>query len=83
MSSYCALCLQSAGVQVKLFQHTLEHGTPDAVFPNNWFSTHPASETGQDSALVLYPMKTKNRQAQLCTPHVAYVAYVYACPCSF
>lgn len=55
--------LQNAGVQVKLFQHTLEHGTPDAVFPNNWFSTHPASETGQDSALVLYPMKTKNRQA--------------------
>lgn len=57
-------CLQNAGVQVKLFQHTLEHGTPDAVFPNNWFSTHPASETGQESALVLYPMKTKNRQAE-------------------
>lgn len=64
LSSCCALCLQSAGVQVKLFQHTLEHGTPDAVFPNNWFSTHPASETGQESALVLYPMKTKNRYEQ-------------------
>ena len=58
-------CLQSAGVQVNLFQHTLEHGTPDAVFPNNWFSTHPASETGQDSAMVLYPMKTKNRHVQI------------------
>ncbi|KAL3139071.1 hypothetical protein ABBQ32_005868 [Trebouxia sp. C0010 RCD-2024] len=55
---------ENAGVQVKLFQHTLEHGTPDAVFPNNWFSTHPASETGQESALVLYPMKTKNRAAE-------------------
>ena len=53
--------LQSAGVQVNLFQHTLSHGTPDAVFPNNWFSTHPASETGGKSSMVLYPMKTKNR----------------------
>jgi hypothetical protein len=31
-----------AGVNVKLFQHHLRHGTPDAVFPNNWFSTHGA-----------------------------------------
>ena len=63
--------LQSAGVQVNLFQHTLSHGTPDAVFPNNWFSTHPSSETGGQSAMVLYPMKTKNRQVTvsllLCT----------------
>lgn len=57
--------MQSAGVRVNLFQHTLSHGTPDAVFPNNWFSTHPASETGGQSAMVLYPMKTKNRQAIL------------------
>jgi hypothetical protein len=33
-----------AGVNVKLFQHHLSHGTPDAVFPNNWFSTHAAGE---------------------------------------
>ncbi|DBA84070.1 hypothetical protein WJX77_002568 [Trebouxia sp. C0004] len=55
---------ESAGIQVNLFQHTLSHGTPDAVFPNNWFSTHPASESGQESAMVLYPMKTKNRAAE-------------------
>lgn len=55
---------ESAGVQVNLFQHNLSHGTPDAVFPNNWFSTHPASETGGKSAMVLYPMKTKNRAAE-------------------
>ena len=54
--------MQHAGVRVNLFQHTLSHGTPDAVFPNNWFSTHPASETRGKSAMVLYPMKTKNRQ---------------------
>ncbi len=31
--------------------------TPDAVFPNNWFSTHP-------DLLVLYPMKTQNRRRE-------------------
>ncbi|KAL6778292.1 hypothetical protein ACKKBG_A17635 [Auxenochlorella protothecoides x Auxenochlorella symbiontica] len=35
-----------AGVRVNLFQHSLAHGTPDAVFPNNWFSTHAAGERG-------------------------------------
>lgn len=34
---------------------------PDAVFPNNWFSTHPAAETGR-STLVFYPMKTPSRR---------------------
>lgn len=32
---------------------------PDAVFPNNWFST---SENG---TITLYPMKTQNRQAEV------------------
>lgn len=31
--------------------------TPDAVFPNNWFSTHP-------EGLVLYPMKAPNRRLE-------------------
>ncbi|KAL4433427.1 hypothetical protein ABPG77_010280 [Micractinium sp. CCAP 211/92] len=56
-----------AGVKVNLFQHSLFHGTPDAVFPNNWFSTHPAGEAGggvQQDTLVLYPMKCPNRQAE-------------------
>lgn len=56
-----------AGVKVNLFQHSLLHGTPDAVFPNNWFSTHPAGEAsgglGEDT-LVFYPMKCPNRQAE-------------------
>eukprot|EP00890_Picochlorum_soloecismus_P005996 jgi/Picsp_1/6398/NSC_03746-R1_amidinotransferase family protein len=58
---------EDARVKVNLFQHSLEHGTPDAVFPNNWFSTHAASESdgnvGQ-STLVYYPMKCPNRQAE-------------------
>ena len=56
--------LQVAGVHVHLFQHDLEHDTPDAVFPNNWFSTHPKGESRgalQQSTLVYYPMKCPNR----------------------
>ncbi|KAL4856191.1 hypothetical protein ACK3TF_003331 [Chlorella vulgaris] len=56
-----------AGVKVNLFQHSLEHGTPDAVFPNNWFSTHPAGEAAggvKQDTLVFYPMKCPNRQAE-------------------
>ena len=57
---------EAAGVKVSLFQHSLEHGTPDAVFPNNWFSTHPGGEAGggvRADTLVFYPMKCPNRRA--------------------
>ena len=46
---------------------SLAHGTPDAVFPNNWFSTHPAGEAlggVQQDTLVFYPMKCPNRCAR-------------------
>ncbi|KAK9815839.1 hypothetical protein WJX72_010576 [[Myrmecia] bisecta] len=58
---------QVAGVRVNLFEHSQAHGTPDAVFPNNWFSTHPRGEAAggvQESTLVFYPMKCPNRQAE-------------------
>jgi len=44
---------------------TLNQGKnlPDAVFPNNWFSTH-RDAFGNDS-LIIYPMLTKNRQAEV------------------
>ncbi len=35
---------------------------PDAVFPNNWFSTH-VTKSGKN-ILVLYPMLTENRRAE-------------------
>jgi hypothetical protein len=57
---------QVAGVRVSLFQHSLAHGTPDAVFPNNWFTTHPAGEAAggvEQPTLVLYPLKCPNRCA--------------------
>lgn len=36
---------------------------PDAVFPNNWFSTH-LDDSGK-RLLVIYPMLAKNRQAEV------------------
>eukprot|EP01114_Cavostelium_apophysatum_P016167 TRINITY_DN4547_c0_g1_i1.p1 TRINITY_DN4547_c0_g1~~TRINITY_DN4547_c0_g1_i1.p1 ORF type:complete len:828 (+),score=180.71 TRINITY_DN4547_c0_g1_i1:391-2874(+) len=42
--------------------------TPDAVFPNNWFSTHSAEEmSGSDTkepTLIIYPMKHENRSKE-------------------
>jgi len=54
-----------AGVTVRLFQHGERHNAPDSCFPNNWFSTHAASEAGGNvgkSTLVYYPMKCENRR---------------------
>ncbi|MEW5308120.1 MAG: hypothetical protein WDW38_000101 [Sanguina aurantia] len=56
-----------AGVQVEMYEHHLSHGTPDAVFPNNWFSTHAEGEgDGKvgEATMVLYPMKCPNRSAE-------------------
>eukprot|EP00736_Rhodelphis_marinus_P000152 Rmarinus@m.17435 len=60
--------LVSAGVFVHLFTHDYEHGTPDACFPNNWFSTHASGEcVGSLSGarvLCTYPMKVPNRRQE-------------------
>ena len=55
--------VEEAGLQIHLFTHEDHHGTPDAVFPNNWFSTHSERECGQNT-LVLYPMKVPNRRLE-------------------
>ena len=69
--------LQVAGVKVNLFSHDISHGTPDAVFPNNWFSTHAAFETNtHKSTLVIYPMKAPNRSA--CSSN----QFEHACYCT-
>lgn len=50
--------LQSAGVQVHVFDDTGERQTPDSVFPNNWFSTHAGGH------VALYPMYSPNRRRE-------------------
>ena len=51
------------GLKVHLFDHSEAHDTPDAVFPNNWFSTHGGGEVDK-STLVTYPMKSESRRRE-------------------
>ena len=48
--------LRSSGVTVHVFEDTPSPEKPDAVFPNNWFSTH------QDGRVALYPMYSPARR---------------------
>ncbi|MCW5886930.1 MAG: hypothetical protein KIT07_02280 [Anaerolineales bacterium] len=50
--------LRARGVQVLVLPSRTDAVTPDAVFPNNWFSLHA------DGRLALYPMLTPNRRAE-------------------
>ena len=49
--------LRRHGVNVHLFDST-GTDTPDAVFPNNWFSTHAGGH------VAIYPMKAVNRRRE-------------------
>lgn len=50
--------LRGAGVTVHVFEDTATPEKPDAVFPNNWFSTH------RDGRVVLYPMYSGARRRE-------------------
>lgn len=50
--------LRSAGVTVHVFDDTAGLDKPDAVFPNNWFSTH------HDGRVALYPMFSPTRRRE-------------------
>jgi len=50
--------LAAAGVTVHVYDDTPAPEKPDAVFPNNWFSTH------HDGRIALYPMYTPSRRAE-------------------
>lgn len=48
--------LEAIGVDVTVYEDTVDPHTPDSIFPNNWVSFH-ASGT-----VVLYPMQAENRR---------------------
>lgn len=50
--------LRAAGVTVHVFEDTLQPEKPDAVFPNNWVSTH------DDGRVVLFPMYSALRRRE-------------------
>jgi len=74
--SHLHRALTSAGVNVVLHAAERHHHTPDAVFPNNWFSTHSAAETGFPM-LVLYPMKSSSRRAERRQPIIEEMQRIY------
>ncbi len=53
-----AEALTTAGVEVIVATAEVDAETPDALFPNNWFSTHP------DGRVILYPMAVPNRRRE-------------------
>ena len=53
-----AAALVDAGVEVLAFESIAADDTPDALYPNNWFSTHA------DGRVVLYPMLAPNRRRE-------------------
>lgn len=51
--------LKAAGIEVVVFEDTKSPLKTDAVFPNNWITSH------QDGKLILYPMFSKNRRLEV------------------
>ncbi|MEL6698000.1 MAG: arginine deiminase-related protein [Bacteroidota bacterium] len=54
----CVALLRQNGVNVHVVQDSDQPVKTDAVFPNNWFSTHPSGK------IVLYPMLSPNRRLE-------------------
>src|SRR5437879_1198726 len=50
--------LRAAGVNVHVFEDTADPEKPDAVFPNNWISTH------DDARVALFPMYSALRRRE-------------------
>jgi hypothetical protein len=50
--------LRMAGLDVHVFEDTATPEKPDAVFPNNWISTH------HDGRIVLFPMRSALRRRE-------------------
>ncbi|MFK5926857.1 MAG: arginine deiminase-related protein [Desulfuromusa sp.] len=56
--SEAAIQLEKNGVRVHIFEDRGEKETPDSVFPNNWFSTHPGGH------IAVYPMYSPSRRRE-------------------
>jgi hypothetical protein len=56
--SAAAARIEAEGVRVHLFDDDGSCDTPDSVFPNNWFSTHPGGQ------VALYPMYSPSRRRE-------------------
>jgi len=64
--------LKKNGVQLSIFEDTVQPHTPDSIFPNNWISFH------ENNTLVLYPMLAENRRAERRTDIVKHFQNTYS-----
>lgn len=66
-----AAALRDAGIEVIVVDDRSEPHTPDAIFPNNWISTHA------NGIVVLYPMEAENRRTERRMDVVELLAHDY------
>jgi hypothetical protein len=64
--------LRNNHIDVEVVEDTIHPIKPDAIFPNNWFSTHA------DSRIFIYPMLTENRKAEVRADIIAHLQNKYA-----
>eukprot|EP01027_Heterolobosea_sp_BB2_P014454 GEZU01020762.1.p1 GENE.GEZU01020762.1~~GEZU01020762.1.p1 ORF type:complete len:534 (+),score=162.94 GEZU01020762.1:350-1951(+) len=64
------------GMDIHLFTHEAYEEIPEAVFIDDWFSTHSAAECGEPT-LVLYPLKAPNRQNEKRPEMIDYLMDLY------
>ncbi len=50
--------MRANGINLMVVQDLETPKTPDAIFPNNWISTH------EDGTVILYPMQAQNRRKE-------------------
>ncbi len=66
--------LQSKDINIHVMQDTDYPVKPDAVFPNNWISTHP------NGALITYPMFAPNRRLERREDIIEYLENTFDIP---
>ena len=65
------MALRENGIPVVVFEDTQRPVKTDAIFPNNWITTH------EDGQIVLYPMMAPSRRAERRKDIVAYLRQHY------
>jgi hypothetical protein len=65
------VAMRDQGVEVIVVEDTADPVKPDAVFPNNWFSTHP------NGVFVTYPMQPESRRIERLNPVKEVLAEAY------
>jgi hypothetical protein len=64
--------LKSNGVTVITFNDCPLPAKPDAIFPNNWFSTH------SNGTVIIYPMMAPSRRLEQRMDIIKYLEDVYS-----